>query len=183
MSKIGAQTITVNQGVTVEIKDKVVHVKGPKGELSLSLPATIDVVNDNGVLTVSRTREDKKTKSLHGLYRSLVANAVLGVQNMWEKKLEIVGTGFNAKMQGQDLALKTGYSHPVIFTARPGVTYSVEGTNIITVSSVNKQAAGEVAHLIKLVRKPDPYKGKGIKYVGEQMKLKPGKKAKAAGAA
>ena len=117
MSKIGAQTITVEQGVTVTIADKIVHVKGPKGELSISLPATIDVVNENGVVTVSRTREDKKTKEMHGLFRSLIANAVMGVQKMWEKKLEIVGTGFNAKMQGQDLALKTGYSHPVIFPA------------------------------------------------------------------
>lgn len=183
MSKIGNKVIPVDQGVTVEVKDKSVMVKGPKGELTISLPVTIDVKVQDGIITVSRTREDKKTRALHGLFRSLIANAVAGVQKMWEKKLEIVGTGFNAKMQGQDIALKTGFSHPVIFAARPGVTYSVEGTNIITVSSVNKQAAGEVAHLIKLVRKPDPYKGKGIKYVGEYMKLKPGKKAKAAGAA
>lgn len=183
MSKIGEKIIKLESGVNVEIQGNVVHVKGSKGELKIEVPMALKVVQDNGMLTVSRSRDDKKTKSLHGLFRSLISNAVEGVQKQWEKKLEVVGTGFNVKMEGQNLALKTGFSHPVVFKARPGVTFSVEGTNLITVSSVDKQLVGEVAYLIKLIRKPDPYKGKGIRYAGEYLKLKPGKKAKAAGAA
>ncbi|MBP6045058.1 MAG: 50S ribosomal protein L6 [Microgenomates group bacterium] len=183
MSKIGEKIIKVEPVVTVDIQSSSVLVKGPKGELKIEVPNTIKVIQENGVLTVGRTKDDKKTKSLHGLFRSLIANAVEGVQKPWEKKLEIVGTGFNVKMEGQNLALKTGFSHPVVFKARPGVTFSVEGTNLITISSVDKQLAGEVAYLVKLTRKPDPYKGKGIRYAGEYLKLKPGKKAKAAGAA
>jgi len=180
MSKIGEKIIKVEPAVTVDIQSSSVLVKGPKGELKIEVPNTIKVIQENGVLTVGRTKDDKKTKSLHALFRSLIANAV---QKPWEKKLEIVGTGFNVKMEGQNLALKTGFSHPVVFKARPGVTFSVEGTNLITISSVDKQLAGEVAYLVKLTRKPDPYKGKGIRYAGEYLKLKPGKKAKAAGAA
>lgn len=183
MSKIGEQVIKIDPAVTVEIQGNTVHVKGPKGELKIETPVALKVTQENGALTVGRSKDDKKTKSLHGLFRSLISNAVEGVQKPWEKKLEVVGTGFNVKMEGQNLALKTGFSHPIIFKARPGVTYAVEGTNLITVSSVDKQLAGEVAYLIKLIRKPDPYKGKGIRYAGEYLKLKPGKKAKAAGAA
>lgn len=183
MSKIGEKNIPVEQGVTVEIQGQTVLVKGVKGELKLEVPVSLKVTKEADVISVGRIKDDKKTKSLHGLYRSLIANAVIGVQKPWEKKLEVVGTGFNVKMEGQNLALKTGFSHPVTFKARDGVTFSVEGNNIITVSSVDKQLAGEVAHLVKIVRRPDPYKGKGLRYAGEYLKLKPGKKAKAAGAA
>lgn len=183
MSKIGEKKIKVEAGVTVDIQGNSVHVKGAKGELKVEVPMVLKIVQDGDMLSVTRVRDDKKTKSLHGLFRSLISNAVEGVQKHWEKKLEIVGTGFNVKMDGQGLALKTGFSHPVIFKAREGVTYNVEGTNLITVSGVDKQLVGEVAHLIKIIRKPDPYKGKGIRYAGQYLKLKPGKKAKAAGAA
>ncbi len=183
MSKIGEKKIKVETGATVEIQGNSVNVKGAKGELKIEVPMVLKVVQEGDTLSVTRVRDDKKTKSLHGLFRSLIANAVQGVQKPWEKKLEVVGTGFNVKMDGQGLALKIGFSHPVVFPSREGATYTVEGTNLITVSGVDKQLVGEVAHLIKILRKPDPYKGKGIRYAGEYLKLKPGKKAKAAGAA
>ncbi len=183
MSKIGEKHIPIEAGITVEVKGKTAHVKGPKGELEIVFPPVLTLSNEDGVIKVTRARDDKKSKSLHGLFRSLLANAMLGVSKPWEKKLEIVGTGFNTKMQGQDLSLKLGFSHQVVFPATQGVTYAVQDNNIITVSGVDKQLVGQVAHLIKDLKKPDVYKGKGIKYQGEKLRIKPGKKAKAVGAA
>lgn len=179
MSKIGQKPIQVPASVQVEINDTVVTVRGSKGEVSYELPRFITIAKDGENLIVTRNDDSKKQKAAHGLYRSLVANAVKGVDTGWSKRLEIVGTGFNAKMQGAALALKIGYSHPVIFNAVPGVTLNTEGNNIIVVSGADKQLVGQVAYQIKMVRKPDVYKGKGIRYEGEKVRIKPGKKAKA----
>jgi large subunit ribosomal protein L6 len=137
---------------------------------------------ENNELIIKRSNEEKKTKSLHGLYRQLVYNGVSGVEKLWEKRLEVVGTGYNVKLQGEDLVFKLGYSHPVVFKKTPGVSYQVDGNTKVIVSGVDKQLVGQIAHKIILLKKPDVYKGKGIRYEGEKLRIKPGKKAKAAGA-
>jgi len=183
MSKIGQKVITVNPAVNLTIDGKKVTIKGPQGEIVLTLPPTVDVAVEGGQLKVTRTSEDKKAKSVHGLYRQLIFNAVTGVEKPWEKRLEVVGTGFNVKLQGSDLVFKIGYSHPVVFKAQAGLKYKVEGANKVVVEGADRQLVGQVAYQIKLIKKPDSYKGKGIKYENEKLRIKPGKKAKAAGAA
>lgn len=179
MSKIGQKPIQVPASVQVEINENLVTVRGSKGEVAYELPRFITLTRDGETLHVTRKDDSKKQKSAHGLYRSLIANAVKGVDTGWSKRLQVVGTGFNAKMQGAAVALKIGYSHPVIFNPVPGVTLSTEGNNIIIVSGADKQLVGQVAYQIKLSRKPDVYKGKGVRYEGEKVRIKPGKKAKA----
>jgi large subunit ribosomal protein L6 len=179
MSKIGQKTISIPSGVQVEIKDSIITARGPKGEQTVELPRGITIAREEDVLTVSRVNDSKKNKSAHGLFRNLIFNAISGVEKAWQKKLEIVGTGYNVKMQGQDLALKLGYSHPVVYKTIPGIQFVVEGNNKIVVSGVDKQLVGQVAHQIKILKKPDIYKGKGIRYEGEVVRIKPGKKAKA----
>lgn len=183
MSKIGQKTITLPKTVTFNIDGKKINVKGPEGEIMIELPESIDIVLNEGVVSINRANDEKKTKSLHGLYRQLVANAVTGVEKPWEKRLEIVGTGYNVKMQGEDLVFKIGYSHPVVFKKQPGIKYKVEGNTKIVVLGADRQLVGQVAYQMKLIKKPDAYKGKGIKYEGEKLRIKPGKKAKAAGPA
>ena len=183
MSKIGSQPIQIEPEVTVEIGHARIDVKGAAGTVGYDLPHTITVTQEGNTLTVVRSREDRRTRALHGLYRNLIVNAIKGIKTPWQKKLEIVGTGFNAKLQGKEVLLKLGYSHPVIVKEIDGITYTVEGNNIIVVSGIDKQLVGQTAHKIKILRKPDAYKGKGIRYQGEVLRLKPGKKAKAAGAA
>lgn len=179
MSKIGQKVITVPSAVQVLIEDSIVTVKGPKGEIKVPYSRGITVEQQDNTITVKRTSEVKKVKSAHGLYRSLIANAVQGVESGWEKKLEIVGTGYNVKMQGTDLVFKLGYSHPVIYNQVPGIQFVVEGNNKIVVKGFDKQLVGQVAHQIKMIKKPDAYKAKGIRYEGEVIKTKAGKKAKA----
>ncbi len=183
MSKIGTKQIEVPEKVIVEISKNNVKVKGPLGELVFTLPRHLEAVRQDKMLTIKRDREDAHIKALHGLFRQLVSNAVSGVEKPWEKRLEIVGTGFNAKMQGEDVVLRVGFSHPVTFKKVPGVKFQVEGANKIVVSGIDKQLVGQVAYQLKMVKKPDVYKGKGIRYEGEKLRIKPGKKAKAAGAA
>lgn len=182
MSKIGERVIEIPAGVEVTVNGKDVHVKGQHGTLSFVAPRTIEIEKKEQSLIVTRKNEDKKSRSLHGLYRQLISNAVEGVLKPWEKKLEIVGTGFNVKQQGEELNLKVGYSHPTIVKKVPTITLKAEGNTTIVVSGADKQLVGQVAHLIKMIKKPDAYKGKGIRYQGEQLKLKPGKKAKTASA-
>lgn len=178
MSKIGQKPINIPQSVTVEIIENKISVKGKEGRLDFSLPRGIAVEKENDTLLCKRSSDSKQQKSLHGLYRSLLANAVSGVEKLWEKKLEVVGTGFNVKLQGEDLVFKVGYSHPVLFKKEEGVKYAVEGSNKISVKGIDKQLVGEIAYKIKMLKKPDAYKGKGIKYDGEKLRIKPGKKAK-----
>ncbi len=181
MSKIGSKTIEVPSGVTVDVAKNKVTVKGSEGELILIIPNELEVTKKDNLISLKRLNETKKTKSAHGLFRQLVANAITGVQKPWQKRLEIVGTGYNARLQGEDLVLRLGYSHPVVFKKVAGVRYQVEGNNKVVISGADKQLVGQVAYQIKTLKKPDPYKGKGIRYEGEKLKLKPGKKAKAAG--
>lgn len=183
MSKIGSKPISISQEINLNITGKKVQVSGKHGTIIISLPKTLDILNDkNSLITVLRKSENAKARALHGLYRSLLANAIEGVQKPWQKRLEIVGTGYNVKLQGEDLVIKVGYSHPVIFKKIPDISFSVEGNSKIIISGVNKQLVGQIAHQIKIIRKPDVYKGKGIRYEGEQLRIKPGKKAKTAGA-
>lgn len=182
MSKIGQKQIVVSTEVNVNIDKKVVSVKGPIGELTIILPNKLEVIKEGNNLVVKRNGEDKKTKSVHGLFRQLIDNAIIGVEKPWEKRLKVVGTGFNVKLDKEDLVFKIGYSHPVVFKKREGLKYQVIGNNIAVVSGADKQLVGEVAYQIKMIKKPDVYKGKGIQYEGEKLRIKPGKKAKTAGA-
>lgn len=179
MSKIGEKPVEVTSGVNIDLKDNVVQVKGSKGEVSVEIPMGITVNMKDGIVSVNRSNDSKKNRSLHGLVRSLIQNAVTGVEKPWEKKLEVVGTGYKVKMQGTGLVFDVGLSHKVEFPQADGVSYHVEG-NKITVLGVNKQLVGEVANKIKNIKKPDHYKGKGVRYEGEYVILKPGKKAKTA---
>ncbi len=182
MSKIGQKQIVVPQTVNLEIAGNLITVKGSAGSVVVELPHNLSVERDKETLSVKRAGDDKKNKSVHGLYRQLLYNAVVGVEKPWEKRLEVVGTGYNVKPQGEDLVFKLGYSHPVVFKAVPGIKYKVEGNNKVVVFGADRQLVGQVAYQIKIIKKPDAYKGKGIKYDQEKLRIKPGKKAKAAGA-
>ncbi len=183
MSKIGQKTISVPAGVNVTIDKKTVVVKGNGGELVITMPRRIDAHLDDNTISLTRINEEKKSKSLHGLMRQLIYNAVTGMTTPWQKRLEVVGTGYNVKLQGEDLVFKLGYSHPVVFKKVVGVHFQVEGNNKVVVTGSDKQLVGQIAYQIKILKKPDVYKGKGIRYENEHLRIKPGKKAKAAGAA
>lgn len=180
MSKIGEKAITIQNGVTVTQEGNVLKVVGLKGELSINLPSTITVENGNGSILVKRANNSKHVHALHGLFRSIIFNAVEGVVNPWKKTLEVVGTGYRVKPQGEDLLFELGYSHPIVFKRPSEIEFKIEGNNKVQIIGINKQKVGEVAFKIRSLRKPDSYKGKGIRYEGEVIKLKPGKKAKTA---
>lgn len=180
MSKIGQTPVTVPASVTVTIADGKISVKGKSGELAYQIPTVITVKNDNGTLIFERANDNKKTRAMHGFFRKLIANAVAGVDTPWTKNLEIVGTGFNVKAQGEELVFKLGFSHPVTVQKIEGIKFAVDGNTKFSVSGIDRQLVGQVAHQIKILKKPDAYKGKGIRYAGEVVKTKPGKKAKAA---
>ena len=181
MSRVGKMPITVPSGVTVDIKGESVTVKGPKGELSRSLTTEMLINLEGNTLTVTRPSESKKHRAYHGLTRSLLANMVEGVSKGFEKTLEIVGVGYRAEKVGEKLVIRIGFSHPVEVTPLPGITLSVEGNNRIKVNGINKEDVGEMAAEIKAIRPPDAYKGKGIRYAGEVIHLKPGKAGKVVG--
>lgn len=183
MSKIGEKPIIISKAVSLIIDGNKLTIKGPQEEMSFMVPAELTLVKEETSLVLKRKNEEKKSKSIHGLYRQLISNAVSGVEKAWEKKLEVVGTGFTVKLEGEDLVFKIGYSHPVVFKKQPGVKYHVEGSNKVTVSGIDKQLVGQVAYQIKIIKKPDVYKGKGIRYLGEKLRIKPGKKVKAGPAA
>ncbi len=181
MSKIGEKAIDVSESTQIKIENHLITVSGKEGELSVSIPRKIEVTRENNLIWVKRKSNDKKTKSLHGLVRSLIFNAVTGVNQLWEKKLKVVGTGYRVKLQEENIVLEVGYSHPVLFKKVEGIDISVEGTNKIIIKGIDKQLVGQVAYQIRIIKKPDPYKGKGIQYEGEKIKLKPGKKEKIVG--
>jgi len=183
MSKIGEKPIILSSTVNLTIDGNKITVKGSQGEMAFDVPKEITLIKEEKNLIIKRKNNEKKVKSIHGLYRQLISNAITGVEKPWEKKLEVVGTGYTVKLQGEDLVFKIGYSHLVTFKKQPGIKYSVEGNNKVTVAGHDKQLVGQVAYQIKMIRKPDVYKGKGIRYLGEKLRIKPGKKAKAAGAA
>jgi len=182
MSKIGKKPIEIPTGVTVSFDEKKnkVSVKGPKGELSLEVDFNVQVKVDDQQIALSVKKETKKSFTLWGLYRSLVANMIEGVEKGYEKQLELHGVGHKVAMEGKDLDISLGFSHPVIFKAPAGVEFKVE-KNVITISGIDKQLVGQVAADIRSKKKPEPYKGKGIRYVGEQVRRKVGKKVAGAG--
>jgi len=173
--------ITVPQGVAVSIKQEKVTVTGPKGELYRRFDPDMAITLDNDNLTVSRPSDNRVHRSLHGLTRSLLANMVEGVSSGFEKGLEIVGVGYRAEKAEDKLILRVGFSHLVEVSPMPGVTLSVEGNNRIKVTGIDKEVVGEMAARIRAIRPPDAYKGKGIRYVGESIRLKAGKSGKAIG--
>ena len=178
MSRIGRLPISVPAGVEVSVDGSAVSVKGPKGTLTHTVAAPITVVVEDGTVQVSRPNDERESRSLHGLTRSLIANMVQGVSDGYTKQLEIVGTGYRVQAKGANLEFALGYSHPVPFNAPDGITLSVEGNNKVTVSGIDKQQVGQVAAKIRSLRLPDPYKGKGVRYAGEQIRRKAGKAGK-----
>ena len=177
MSRIGRLPITVPAGVDVTIDGATVSVKGPKGQLTHEVAQPIAVALEDGTLTVSRPDDERESRSLHGLTRTLISNMILGVTDGYEKQLEVVGTGYRVQAKGQDLEFALGYSHPVPVKCPEGITFMVEGTKV-TVSGIDKQQVGEIAANIRKLRRPDPYKGKGVRYAGEQIRRKAGKAGK-----
>lgn len=185
MSRIGKMPITLPKGITATVaQNNIVTVKGPKGELKMKVDVDIKVEQADGVLTLVRPTDSKRHKAMHGLYRALVNNMVTGVSEGYQKKMELVGVGYRATVSGQLLELSVGYTHPVMFALPKEIKASAEqlkGQNpIITMESADKQLIGQIAAKIRAVRKPEPYKGKGIKFVGEVLRRKAGKSAASA---
>lgn len=178
MSRIGNMPIQVPQSVNVNIEGQKVVVKGPMGELNLEIQPQIKIEMADNQIIVKRKKEDRISKSLHGLTRSLIANMVIGVEKGWEKKLELVGVGFRAQGGGDKLTLNVGFSHPVEILAPEGVKFTVTDNTKITVSGFDKILVGQIAATIRKVRPPEPYQGKGIRYAGEYVRRKAGKVGK-----
>ena len=179
MSRIGKQPVLVPTGVDVAIEGQNVSVKGPKGTLTLDVAEPIVVSrNDDGAIVVTRPDDDRRSRSLHGLSRTLVANLVTGVTEGYVKKLEIVGVGYRVTAKGSSLEFALGFSHPVTVDPPEGISFEVQTPTKFVVRGIDKQKVGEVAANIRKLRKPDPYKGKGVRYEGEQIKLKVGKTGK-----
>ena len=179
MSRIGKVPVPVPTGVDVAIDGAQVTVKGPKGTLAHTVPEPIQVArDDDGALVVTRPDDERASRSLHGLTRTLLANLVTGVTDGYSKRLEIVGTGYRVIAKGGDLEFALGFSHPVVVTAPAGITFEVETPTRFSVSGIDKQQVGEVAANIRKIRKPEPYKGKGVRYAGEHVRRKAGKAGK-----
>ncbi|MBI2042278.1 MAG: 50S ribosomal protein L6 [Candidatus Nealsonbacteria bacterium] len=180
MSRIGKKPIKIPSGVEVKIQDRLIVVKGPKGELKREVRSEIKVVQENDRLLVAPQKETKETAALWGLTRALLANDIKGVTDGFEKKLELEGVGYRANLEGQDLNLQLGFSHPVKVKAPEGIKFTVE-KNVITISGIDKGLVGQTAAKIRDEKPPEPYKGKGIRYAGEHIRRKLGKKAVGAG--
>ncbi len=179
MSRIGKHPVVVPAGVDVQIAGQDVTVKGPKGQLALTIAEPITVSkSDDGAVVVARPDDERRSKSLHGLSRTLVQNLVTGVTQGYTKKMEIYGVGYRVALKGKDLEFSLGYSHPVPIAAPEGITFAVESPTKFSVSGIDKQQVGEVSAVIRRLRRPDPYKGKGIRYEGEQIRRKVGKTGK-----
>jgi large subunit ribosomal protein L6 len=179
MSRIGKLPIPVPSGVTVDIAGRDVTVTGPKGTLTHTVAAPIAVQHaQDGTLSVTRPDDERTSRALHGLTRSLLANMVTGVTSGYEKKLEIIGTGYRVQARGSNLEFALGYSHPIVVEPPEGISFAVDGPTRLSVSGIDKQRVGEVAANIRKLRRPDPYKGKGVRYAGEQIRRKVGKAGK-----
>jgi len=175
MSRIGKKPIAIPKGVTVKVDGAAVDVKGPKGQMTQPLPPGVTAAVEDGHLVTRKTADDQLLDKFHGLARSLVANAVLGVTEGWKRELDIVGVGYRAEMKGQQVVLALGYSHPVVFDIPKGIDIVIEKQTHITVTGVNRQLVGQVAADLRRLRKPDPYQQKGVRYTGEVLKKKAGK--------
>ena len=178
MSRIGRLPITIPAGVDLKVNGSEIAVKGAKGELNFTVVSPITVALEDNVLTVSRPDNERESRSLHGLTRTMISNMITGVTDGYSKKLEIHGTGYRVLAKGNNLEFALGFSHPVPVEAPEGITLAVEGNNKVIVSGINKQQVGEVAANIRKLRRPDPYKGKGIRYEGEVIRRKVGKAGK-----
>lgn len=174
MSRVGKKPIPIPDKVKVSIKDRHIAVEGPKGKLEIDVDPPITVKIEDNEIVVTRPNDARRNRAFHGLTRALIANMVQGVSAGFEKKLEIQGVGYRAAAQGKALSFQLGYSHPILFEPPPGIELAVDH-NIVTVSGIDKQAVGQVAAQIRALRKPEPYKGKGIRYVGEYVRRKAGK--------
>ena len=177
MSRIGRQPIELPAGVNVAISPGRVQVNGPLGELAQDVPARMEIAHEDGVITVTRPTERGEDRALHGLTRTLVANMVEGVTKGFEKRLEIQGVGYRAGLRGSDLELSVGYSHTVVVSPRAGITFDVPSPTEVVVKGIDKQLVGQTAAEVRKVRPPEPYKGKGIRYEGEHVRRKVGKRA------
>lgn len=178
MSKVGKQPIIIPEGVNISIENKQISVSGPKGELKFTAAPDINISKQNGHLLVDRLSESKLARSLHGLSRTLISNMVSGVTDGWSKELELVGVGYKASITGNDLVLSVGFSHPVVVTPPADIKLEVKDNNKIIVSGIDKAEVGQLAAKIRKIRPPEPYKGKGIKYIYEKIRRKAGKAAK-----
>jgi large subunit ribosomal protein L6 len=170
--------IDIPGGVEVKIDGQAVTVKGPKGELALTVASPIEVAIEDNQVVVTRPDDERASRSLHGLTRTLIANQIIGVTQGYSKGLEVVGTGYRVQAKGDGVEFALGFSHPVTVNPPAGITFTVEGNNKLTVSGIDKQAVGEVAANIRKIRKPEPYKGKGVRYAGEVVRRKAGKSGK-----
>jgi large subunit ribosomal protein L6 len=177
MSRIGLKPVPIPSGVKVQVEGGLVRVQGPKGTLTQPIPLGLRAAVDGGKVLIAREGDDRRVRALHGLARALVANMVAGVTEGFQKKLEIVGIGYRAQPQGRNLQLSLGYSHPVVFPLPEGITAEVDKQTLITLRGADKALLGETAARLRTLRKPDPYKGKGIKYADEVIRRKVGKKA------
>lgn len=182
MSKIAKKPVQISENVQVVLENNEIKITGPKGNLSFKIPSGVSTKVEDGKVIISQTQESDKAKALSGLVRANIANMVKGVVDGFSKKLELTGVGYRAQATGNSLTLSVGYSHPVVITADPTITFAVE-ENVVTVSGVDKSLVGDIASRVRAVRPPEPYKGKGIKYQGEWIRRKVGKAAKAIGAA
>ncbi len=178
MSRIGKQPVPVPKGVTVTIEGQQVTVKGSKGQLSRELPPEIAFVQEGEEIVVTRRNESRNARQRHGLVRTLISNMVEGVSKGYEKKLEIQGVGYRASLQGQKLVMALGYSHPVEFDPPPGIQFAVEKNTSVTITGIDKEIVGNTAARVRAARPPEPYKGKGVRYLGEQVRRKAGKAGK-----
>ncbi len=177
MSKIGSQPINIPESVNVTVTNQHVQVTGPKGALTQDLLPGIQVSQANQQVVVTRADDQQQTKAFHGLIRNLINNMIIGVSQGWSKNLELVGTGYRANLQGTQLSLSLGYSHPIIVPAPEGISFKLDGQTKITVEGSDKQLVGQVAAQIRAARPPEPYKGKGVRYEGEYIRRKAGKAA------
>ncbi|SER67509.1 50S ribosomal protein L6 [Corynebacterium cystitidis] len=178
MSRVGKEPIAIPSGVEVKIDGQDVDVKGPKGSLSWTIPAPITIAVEDNEIVVSRPDDQRENRSLHGLSRSLVNNLVVGVTEGYKINMEIFGVGYRVQMKGKDLEFSLGYSHPILIKAPEGITFAVDGNTKLSIEGIDKQLVGQVAANIRRLRKDDPYKGKGIRYEGEQVRRKVGKTGK-----
>jgi len=178
MSRIGRLPIEIPAGVTITVNGREVLVKGPKGELTLEVASPIEVAVEANQVLVTRPDDERESRSLHGLTRTLINNNIIGVTEGYTKGLEVVGTGYRVAQKGNSLEFALGFSHPVLVEPPAGISFAVEGVNKVTVSGISKQAVGEAAANIRKIRKPEPYKGKGVRYAGEVVRRKAGKAGK-----
>jgi large subunit ribosomal protein L6 len=178
MSRIGRLPIPIPAGVDITVDGSTVSVKGPKGELTLAVASPIEVKKEDGQILVTRPDDERASRSLHGLTRTLIANQIVGVTEGYKKGLEIVGTGYRVAAKGDSVEFALGFSHPITVAPPAGISFTVEGNTKLTVSGIDKQAVGEVAANIRKLRKPEPYKGKGVRYAGEVVRRKAGKSGK-----